>query len=702
MADSDNKSQLAGVIGPALLLAIFSVLGYVTYEPLLRSARPKAGDDGSVPQPPSPKGLEALHARLWDDPLVVAYQHSRKKKVNAGSNKYSESKDEETDFDELTATQRDMRATVEYFLKPDDSEAKPSEAQKRKRALVMPVFVPGEPFADDTEHRKRTTYAVISALGVAGYKIVNPDRLSYAEFQINIYNAPTKSDISVALTVPIKLFVPKREPNQATLNKPAKQTYAAVVVCWIDDSQLGSRPLAALQQILAGIFGNDLPKAWKASVDLRIIGPASSDSLLQMAEEDVDIGRNRDPASPQVGDAGPLGRNLFAKGFREPWLLSASATACKEDFDARQQAFIDGGPANSGLTVIRTIGTDNGLACAIGKELILRGAWPSARDDGKFVVLVTESDTHYGRSIARAFRREMSHILHETSDDDPQLRVFNYLQGIDGKLNDPKKDEPESEKAKAEPAKTNALSLPADETDAASGRSQYDYLRRLEDHLQQFHDEKRKQGQPGIMAIGVVGSDVYDKLLVLRALRKKFPRAWFFTTDVDAELARANEYPTTRNLLIASHFGLTLNDRLQRWAPPFRNCYQTSIFLACLYGLEEERFDKVKEHADAHSFWSSERCPHNRSLAPLVFEGGRSGPFQLTMTGHQPGLIADVHPRSPREEPWFRWGVAFSFTATLFALLGLLAIHNSRARQFLGRGSLPQFCLRTAGISALV
>jgi hypothetical protein len=36
----------------------------------------------------------------------------------------------------------------------------------------------------------------------------------------------------------------------------------------------------------------------------------------------------------------------------------------------------------------------------------------------------------------------------------------------------------------------------------------------------------------------------------------------------------------TRNLLVASSYDLTLDDYLQADIPPFRNNYQTSIFLA--------------------------------------------------------------------------------------------------------------------------
>jgi hypothetical protein len=680
MAESDSKSPLAGVIGPAMILATISVLGYVTYEPSLKSARPLVGGDESVPSPPTPPGIGALHARLWDDPLVVAYQDSQKHKSK----------------DNTALLQQDMHEVVKRFM--PTVEGTEVGAGQHAKVLVMPVLVPGEPFGDDTEHRKRITYAVISALGVGGYELKYPDRLSYAQVSFRAFDAPTNRELDVDLTIPLKLFVAKTQGQEYVEKDPLHPAYVEVIVLWINESQLGSRPLAALRQILMGVFEKVPDDQRRTGVDLRIIGPRSSDSFIQMADEDLLIG-----AAPKDVRPAPLPPKQFASDFHDPRLLSATATACQEDFKDEQHAFMGGGISNSGLTVMRTIGTDSGLAYAIRQELDLRGAWPRYQGDGKYVVLVTESDTHYGRSIARAFRREFRNAVRASTDlEDGQLQVFTYLQGIDGKLNDRKKDEPDGDRPQTERAQADPVHAAVAEVDPASGRSQYDYLRRLENHLLEFHDEKRRLSGEGITAIGVVGTDVYDKLLVLRALRKKFPRVWFFTTDVDAELARTNEYPTTRNLLIASHFGLELNRHLQRKAPPFRDCYQTSSFLACLYALDDQRVRTAVEGAEANNFWLSESSPSHQSLSPLVFELGRSGPFQLTTTGTWPRLTASVQPHSPREIRWFGWSEAFGLGAIVFGMLGLLAIHSSRPRRLLGEGSLPQFCLRAAGMALLV
>ena len=78
------------------------------------------------------------------------------------------------------------------------------------------------------------------------------------------------------------------------------------------------------------------------------------------------------------------------------------------------------------------------------------------------------------------------------------------------------------------------------------GTSQLDYVRALATRIQD-------EGE-GAKAIGILGSDPYDALLILKALRPAFPYAIFFTVDLDARHLHASEYKWTRNMVIASPF----------------------------------------------------------------------------------------------------------------------------------------------------
>src|SRR5262249_358447 len=117
---------------------------------------------------------------------------------------------------------------------------------------------------------------------------------------------------------------------------------------------------------------------------------------------------------------------------------------------------------------------------------------------------------------------------------------------------------------------------------------QFDYLRRLARHIREEHERlRREENSQGFTSIGVFGTDLYDKLLVLQAIRHEFRSATFFTTDLDARYLDPRDLPWTRNLLVASSYGLQLRNDIQGEIPPFRNSYQTATFLAARVALSD-------------------------------------------------------------------------------------------------------------------
>jgi hypothetical protein len=179
------------------------------------------------------------------------------------------------------------------------------------------------------------------------------------------------------------------------------------------------------------------------------------------------------------------------------------------------------------------------------------------------IALISEWDTLYGRALPDTMARCLTQSPCEPVSDDPfrdkeWLHPFKYLRGLDGQMPDaggsgsgangkdtgskPDKDSKNSAKRTPDPSTK----------DRAEGQSQFDYLRRLGDRIQQRDAELRREGEQGIEAVGVLGSDLYDKLLVLQSLRPLLPDAWFFTTDLDALLLNPGAQTRTRNLLVAS------------------------------------------------------------------------------------------------------------------------------------------------------
>ena len=132
---------------------------------------------------------------------------------------------------------------------------------------------------------------------------------------------------------------------------------------------------------------------------------------------------------------------------------------------------------------------------------------------------------------------------------------------------------------------------------------------------------QREDGS-GIRAIGLLGSDIYDKLMILRALRPQFPDAVFFTNNYDAHFERRDDWDVTHNLVIASPFGSTVPDIYieQRHIPPFRDNNQTSMYLGTLVAT-----GRMTEQEAEYLSWQSR-----------IFEISRRGAYDLS-------------------RPWYRW-----------------------------------------------
>jgi len=150
-----------------------------------------------------------------------------------------------------------------------------------------------------------------------------------------------------------------------------------------------------------------------------------------------------------------------------------------------------------------------------------------------------------------------------------------------------------------------------------------------------------------------VGSDVYDTLLILQALRPRLPDVVFFTTDLDARYSDPRELEWSRNLVIFSGYGLSLRDELQNGVAPFRDSTQGAQFLATLNALNDTNVSGADK------------------IQPRRFEIGRRGPVNLSITD------GGVHPP-------IRWPLG-SLWSWLAAVLGIVATASlvlwKRARQ---------------------
>jgi hypothetical protein len=144
----------------------------------------------------------------------------------------------------------------------------------------------------------------------------------------------------------------------------------------------------------------------------------------------------------------------------------------------------------------------------------------------------------------------------------------------------------------------------------------------------------KQRNQGSIKAFGILGNDLYDKLLVIQALKERFPSHLYFTTDLDAGYLDAKVSGETRNLIVAAPFDLSLDhaldrrdhERSQGRAMPFRYSYQTSVNLTVLRALE----GRESELAPSLGGFGSDRQP------AVLFEVGYGRFFRLKSPGEDP------------------------------------------------------------------
>jgi hypothetical protein len=243
--------------------------------------------------------------------------------------------------------------------------------------------------------------------------------------------------------------------------------------------------------------------------------------------------------------------------------------------------------------------------------------------------VVSEWDTLYGQALPKSVARCLGKPVCELPNSDPfagkpWLFNFKYLRGLDGQV--PNIDGQSSSNSskgtsngqEKDSSKNTAKIRPdAKPQDRAEGQSQFDYLRRLGDQMQDVDRRLHREKGRGIEAVGILGSDLYDKLLVLQALKPVLPDALFFTTDLDALIMHPIALTSTRNLLVASSFGVRLRPALQGEIPPFRSSYQTAEFLATRIALRH----------------NNDPLPFQFKPRPLLFEIGTSDVFQFPSLG---------------------------------------------------------------------
>jgi hypothetical protein len=700
MPESQQSPSNVGVGAVWILLAAAGTY-FVVHTPPLEGNRP--------PTKEAVVNRQEIESRLWRDPFAVIAE------------KLAKSTD-------LKPENCGKKPEIENYcvspLLPPKKPQNPNDPLKPQLVIVAPVS--GAPYSQDHESRRRQRYAIVAGLARQGFAPSDAEHLGFFwpralgkphDRMPEVVSSEGKSsDVSPAR-------MPEVVPFERFDNKDKK---LSALLLWFDEDVLSgpqSAPLKGFDEFVCRILRTGLPESFDGGRAV-VLGPGSSTTLKLMVSELDGTPRNDGCLKEQRPEFYVFG----ATAADTELIPGLAGQDCPDTRDRLSRYFI-----NHGVKLYRLTATDAALACSMRNELRLRephhlsdlkqhpipaflsfvgGMVPRPVkealgfiDDSEqnHFVVISESDTLYGQSLPTIMKNCLGLASGTGTSrckalDDKFFHRYSYLRGLDGQVanvDEPgsgnaskgsdrnqdasdNQDKSSKDRAKTEPyAKTN---------DRAEGQGQYDYLRRMGEEIAHFDDRLRSgvdkdtenRNSNGIFAVGVLGSDRYDKLLILQALRPLLPNARFFTTDLDALVLHPTVLPQTRNLLVASSFALQLDEALQGEIPPFRDSYQTAAFFAtqvAIRGPVDGCFGQVKGTAGAVDrqicIW--------KEPPPLLFEVGRTKLFQIPSArsgdgpecaGSQCALLGpgDIHPKASEMFPPAARGIPFAAAMAIVAV----------------------------------
>lgn len=592
-----------------------------------------------------------VDARLWQDPLATAFAHEEQVR---GIDK---TKDPVTPRkEESFHSARALRSRI-------------AEVRQGYDLLVLPVLVSGGSYAEYGENRLRARRAVLEALGTNQLSPIDGEHIGYARMPLlnlrgdSFPSACEEPEIKKDESAPQEYFILPYEwcgPAFAGSTSRTKR----VLVLWVREEELNDQPLTGLASLLR------LLKVEPGIV--KVIGPRTSTALRAIVNEVTAAGYTPPDLNGAVifSPTATVSEELLLRGTHEDVVTVEDLLKTKV----------------KGLTFHRITLTDDMVCRELILELGRRGVHLNLargptdyRGGTDHVALISEWDTFYGRALPLSFAHEVSGYDYDilTQQYPKNIHAYQYLRGIDGLLPGAALQEQGSANGKKPDAKTRPR-------ETLEGLNQADYLRRLALLLKEGNRRLIRDCGARLKAVGVLGSDVFDKLLVLKALRRALPGVLFFTNNLDARFGHPDEWNSARNLIVASPFGLRLREQwngeygpfdLQGKILPFRDAYQTAAYTATLLAsndkamqLLENRVQQLKAQAlqdPGDNAGKEKRLPQLLGL-PRLFEIAQSGPYELPGSIYDKNKTAELHPE--RDIRWWNGariatslGIGFAF-----------------------------------------
>ncbi|MEP6958013.1 MAG: hypothetical protein ABI980_04730 [Nitrospirota bacterium] len=655
----ESKLALAGVVTLAVALA-----GVLLVKDPLHSSRP-VGTGLDLNQA---TGEQSVRARLWEDPLAAVLRGMRGAQLPAtGVPKSSPDQSAESS---LIQRLKPLRQAIADRVKAEE------------KITVLLVTMSGDPYAESAESRIRDRYAVGTALGVACYVPEDEGHLSFIEGDIQ---GPRHA-------LPYEWY---RLRKTRVCGQGQDRVAQSTLVMWIPDDALSRGFLSTLtflsqalvcqesKQKSECLMAEDRPKLVRLNpmvqqaVTFKLVGPRSSSALRDILDEagelyaephkGVGVWPNADGTIELYSPWASAMKGLLAYGLKKE---GGKGPRC-ETYEACEKEFFHR-LAAADVRLVYETGSDDRLFDTLIEELDRR----QVRLGWDAVILIGEWDSFYGRALPIEFRAAACAKVATFSEADlRQIQVpttikswcstvpravdlqiqrpadyesltlnvirYSYLSGLDGEV-------PGDSSVKAGRGEKPTTAASAKDAAAGAqqerpeGTSQLDYVRALAARIQE-------EGE-GAKAIGILGSDPYDAVLILKALRPAFPYAVFFTVDLDARHLHASEYKWTRNMVVASPFGLQLDSGLQHDVPPFRSSYQTATYFAVLRavnhvtcrGTGERQNPAAPCSAGYHVALTPEDRIYDAAEHPRIFEVGREGAVDLSVVDVEG--VRTIHP----------------------------------------------------------
>ena len=597
-------------------------------------------------------------SRLWDDPLTAA--------------------DALTYVPEKCDTDRQA------------GDAKPEEEAANTDDIGHLIFVltKGLRYPDMAEWRRQQRYAVQAALWTKGYQPSEADYLKHRDipfrrlFGDGENTAAGKPGGHSCLRVPFEDF------------KYLQKGGSNVRVCYINTELVADKLLASLCR-LADLLA---PRDAKVSVT----SPTTTDWLKTMMTEGEPaqsrafsaVQRYDENRTMHVfntlasGDIDQFPNTRTDENGKEGTLPVATKKTVSVTLSAAQSVDV---------TIHQLIENDSRSTELIMWELAARGR-PPGHDDWLWgspckVALVSEGETGFGRAFAQSFmaasKRRMSA---QDKGGDQSLLSFHYLRGISGaapggrasrEFIDAPTDGQRAAEAKT-PGEALSRSIEPPPMPPPFGENQFDYIARLGEDIARQDRYLRASGQGQIETVLLIGTDVDDKLALLKVLRPRFPSALFITNEMDAEYLQPENSAYTRNLIIFTRYGLdrpkvqgnAAGDSSALWQrdrgsyaelPSFRRSFQLGMVDCIHAALEQDDPEFAPRHA-----------------RPVeLYEAGMRRWHRL-QTPAEPGCETE-HGGSPS-----RAALLVAAGASVFALLALLRQMLRRNGKAVGGGILQR------------